>query len=266
MEEFLRALLVVAVAAISSVFCTPVPAVAQTDQALQGMLKELGISQKEFSQMAENLGLDWCFFGTTTYDWRQPIDACTNAIKSGKFTGNTLATLFYQRAGSYYSKHDYQHAINDYDEAIRLFPGYALALYERGFAKRAIGDNAGGSADITQAAGLLPEIGRLPAANLSCPVTGGPFVLTDRDFAILAKDGMTKERFSLLPPTSKARKTVCETRKVARVVSGKPGDCALDPYKYWVVQYLDSAEADKLLKVQISETAAMMASGRVKCK
>jgi tetratricopeptide (TPR) repeat protein len=216
--------------------------------------------------MVEEGGLESRLFGTANYSWEQPINDCTDAIKSGKYRGKQLAVLFYERAGVYYSKSDYEHAVLDYDEAIRLDPAFSLAFYERGFAKRAIGDNAGGSADIARASELLPEIGRLPPANLTCPVRGGSFVMNDADFKALAKGGMTKEKFVLLPQTSKARKTVCETRKVARVVSGKPNDCALDPYKYWVVQYLTDVERDKVVKVQINKTAALMVGEKPKCK
>jgi tetratricopeptide (TPR) repeat protein len=270
MKKLLRAFLIIAAAGVGSVICSTAPGIAQTDQQLQEMLKELGLTPKDLNKMAEKLGLDWCLFGTATYDWDQPIDSCTNAIKSGKYAGKALAGLFYQRAGAYYSNHEYDQAIRDYDEAIRLNPGFALALYERGFAKRTMGDNAAGSADIGRASELLPDLGRLPsdknASNLTCQVRGGSFVLTDRDFQILAKDGMTKEKLALLPPTSKARRTVCETRKIARVVSGKRDDCALDPYKYWVVQYLDASEADKVLKVQISKAAATWGGEKPKCK
>ena len=35
----------------------------------------------------------------------------------------------------------------DYDQAIRLNPSYTLAYYNRGIARRALGDNQGGAAD-----------------------------------------------------------------------------------------------------------------------
>jgi tetratricopeptide (TPR) repeat protein len=61
-------------------------------------------------------------------------------IKSGKITGKTLASLFYERAGAYYGKGDCQHAIEDYNEATKLSPTFAIAFNERGFAKHARGN------------------------------------------------------------------------------------------------------------------------------
>jgi tetratricopeptide (TPR) repeat protein len=265
MSKLLRALLIAAAAAGPTIYPTA-GGLAQTDELVQKAMKELGITPERFNKIVEEGGLETCLFGTATYSWEQPIIECTDAIKSVKYRGKELAVLFYERAGVHYSKSDYEHAVRDYDEAIRLDPAFPLALYERGFAKRAIGDNAGGSADIARASELWPEIRRLLPANSTCPVPGGSFMLTDADFKILERDGMTKEKFALLPQTSKAWKTVCETRKVERVVSGKLNDCALDPYKYWVVQYLTNVERDKVVKVQINKTAALMVGEKPKCK
>jgi tetratricopeptide (TPR) repeat protein len=50
-----------------------------------------------------------------------------------------------------YVKADYDRAIADYTEAIRLDPTFARAYYNRGFAKRAKGDSAGGDSDTATA-------------------------------------------------------------------------------------------------------------------
>jgi tetratricopeptide (TPR) repeat protein len=58
----------------------------------------------------------------------------------------------------YAAKGDYDRAIADFDQAIRLDPKLALAYYQRGFAKRAKGDAAGGDADIATAKQLHPTL------------------------------------------------------------------------------------------------------------
>jgi tetratricopeptide (TPR) repeat protein len=52
------------------------------------------------------------------------ISGCTAAIQSGKFTGEKLALIFYKRGGAYYLKDDYDRAIADFNEVIRLDPTF----------------------------------------------------------------------------------------------------------------------------------------------
>ena len=58
---------------------------------------------------------------------------------------------YFNRGNAYYVKQDYERAIADYTQAIRLDPTFARAYNNRGFAKRAKGDSAGGDADIIMA-------------------------------------------------------------------------------------------------------------------
>jgi tetratricopeptide (TPR) repeat protein len=58
---------------------------------------------------------------------------------------------YFNRGNVYYVKADYDRAIADYTEAIRLDPTFARAYYNRGFAKRAKGDSAGGDSDTATA-------------------------------------------------------------------------------------------------------------------
>jgi tetratricopeptide (TPR) repeat protein len=59
----------------------------------------------------------------------------------------------------YAGKGQFDRAIADLDQAIRLNPNYAEAFYSRGLAKRAKGDSAGGDADIVKAKRLNPSVG-----------------------------------------------------------------------------------------------------------
>jgi len=66
----------------------------------------------------------------------QAIAACTRAISSGRLHGHDLAAEFYNRGINHAHNGNYDSAIADYTEAIRLDPKYADAYGNRGNAYR----------------------------------------------------------------------------------------------------------------------------------
>ena len=70
-----------------------------------------------------------------TPDSNVALELCTRAIQSGALSGSGLAVTFNNRGNAYQSKGDYQRAIQDYDEALRIDPDYPLAFYNRGLAR-----------------------------------------------------------------------------------------------------------------------------------
>jgi len=121
------------------------------------------------------------------------IKACSILIESGKVDIEILPKVIAQRAGAYASKFDYDHAlkdynhaiklrpefwiaydgrglahanrlnfelaIKDYDQAIKLKPDAAKAYYHRGLAKFGLCDIYGADADVMKARELDPLIG-----------------------------------------------------------------------------------------------------------
>jgi len=67
------------------------------------------------------------------------------------------ATIFFYRGTAKNDLKDYQAAIADYDEAIRLKPDYAGAFHNRGISKFNMKDNPGAIADFDEALRLKPD-------------------------------------------------------------------------------------------------------------
>src|SRR5262249_14983193 len=60
------------------------------------------------------------------------IAACPRAIASGRYAGHDLAKLHYDRALEYANKGDYDRAIQDFGQTIKINPNHVGALYSRG--------------------------------------------------------------------------------------------------------------------------------------
>ena len=60
------------------------------------------------------------------------IDVCGAVIKSGKAEGDDLAAAYFSRGNAYFFMKQYDKAIGDYDEVIRLQPDSVPALRQRG--------------------------------------------------------------------------------------------------------------------------------------
>jgi tetratricopeptide (TPR) repeat protein len=97
--------------------------------------------------------------GNTGIDWDQQIKSCTALIESGADAKENVAIAFYNRALAYENKEDYERAIADYSEAIRLNPNDADAYFYRSLDRKRKGDNAGAEADMAAAKRINPNIG-----------------------------------------------------------------------------------------------------------
>jgi lipoprotein NlpI len=60
------------------------------------------------------------------------LQSCTSAIQSGILSQPNLAIAFYRRGVAYFAKFDYDHALQDYDQALLLNPDFPQAHNNRG--------------------------------------------------------------------------------------------------------------------------------------
>jgi tetratricopeptide (TPR) repeat protein len=101
---------------------------------------------------------NWCNASVTDgVSLDQQISGCTTVIQSGKETKESLATAFNYRGFTYHGKGQYDRAIQDYDQAIKLVPDYADAYSNRGADFNNIGQYDRAVRDLNQAIKLNPN-------------------------------------------------------------------------------------------------------------
>jgi tetratricopeptide (TPR) repeat protein len=95
-----------------------------------------------------------CGIYYTKNDYDHALADCNQAIKM-----EPQSKIAYNRRGLvWYSKGDNDRAIADFDQAIRIDPQFAYALFNRGLAWRAKGDNRRADADKAKAIRLDPKL------------------------------------------------------------------------------------------------------------
>ena len=88
------------------------------------------------------------------------IGACTRLIQSGQLDNNNLSIVFWNRGTGYNRKGQYDQAIRDFDETIRLKPDDAYAFNNRGNAYAGKGEYDRAIRDFDEAIRLKPDYAR----------------------------------------------------------------------------------------------------------
>jgi tetratricopeptide (TPR) repeat protein len=107
-------------------------------------------------------------FAQTPQDWEHclvgdlstpdlPIEGCTAVIKTGREVLRRLASAYNNRGVAYRVRANYDAAIDDFNEAIKLVPDFANAFNNRGVAYRNMGDLDRAVADYDQAIRIKPD-------------------------------------------------------------------------------------------------------------
>lgn len=92
-----------------------------------------------------------------TADLNLKIGGCTALIRSGELTGEYLAPAYSLRGAAYIALGEPTRAIEDYDQAIRLYPGRASLYFARAEAYIALGEYARVIGDMDQTILLDPK-------------------------------------------------------------------------------------------------------------
>ena len=100
---------------------------------------------------------DWTACIASQQDPDAGIRACTAIINSGRERGRNLAIAYNNRGDGYWEKNDFDRALADYDQAIRVDKSYATAYVNRGLVWRDKGDLDRAITDYTQAIRLNPK-------------------------------------------------------------------------------------------------------------
>src|SRR6516164_6618167 len=87
----------------------------------------------------------------------QRIDGCSAVIKAARDRGDKLAEAFNNRGIAYRLKGEYDRAVQDYNQAIKLNAKFAAAFNNRGVAYDRKGDYERAIADYDQAIKLKPS-------------------------------------------------------------------------------------------------------------
>jgi tetratricopeptide (TPR) repeat protein len=95
-----------------------------------------------------------------TRDLDAQIEGCTRAINSGKYRGKGLAWAYTNRGSVYDYQKDFDRAIADLTEAIRLDPGAVVAYQDRAASYRNKGQYTLALDDLSQALRLAPKEAR----------------------------------------------------------------------------------------------------------
>ena len=133
---------------------------------VSGAFMRIGADNRHWTCVAFIGIAAFCFVGAAAADDGEQcvkgsgspaIDACTRAINSNRFDQHNLAIIYSNRANQRERIGDFEKAIADHNEAIKIDPTYAAGFMHRGNAYARHSDFDRAIADHTEAVRLAPK-------------------------------------------------------------------------------------------------------------
>ena len=129
---------------------------AQISSIAGGLFLAIGFSLSATAGVVSPQQLDWCKNMSDAYSPDLRIIGCTAAIQSGQWSGKDLAWAFTDRCFGYFIKRDYDSAVVDCTETIRLDPDDAYPYQLRGSAYLNKGNYSDAVTDFNKLISLEP--------------------------------------------------------------------------------------------------------------
>jgi tetratricopeptide (TPR) repeat protein len=144
------------------------------------------------------------------------IKGCTALMEASEQTPQTLALALNNRGNAFIAKGDYDLAIKDYDESIRLDEQSAKAFHNRGLAYKKKGEHDRALADLDQAIKLDPYYTGAIALRAQTHEGKGAYELALKDY---------DEAIRLQPGLASALNGRCWTRAILGELPAALADC-----------------------------------------
>jgi tetratricopeptide (TPR) repeat protein len=135
--------------------------VKRTAPAALGIVLAAMLAATSIAHADEAADRETCFKGSGD----TAIAACTRRIatlsdKTDKNSRHNLAVVHYSRGYELLAKKDNKRALADFEASWKADSSYTQALLARGIAKKRLGDEKGGEADMAQAKKLDPSLAK----------------------------------------------------------------------------------------------------------
>ena len=143
------------------------------------MLLLLGDADAQKSQLLKNVEL--CNGADRTSPDIQ-VDGCSALINSGEQTPQALVIAYNNRGNAYTTKGEYDRAVQDYDQSIKLDPSYTKSFNNRGVAYQKKGEYDRAISDFDDAIKLDSNYASALANRAETYLSKGEYERAVRDF------------------------------------------------------------------------------------
>jgi tetratricopeptide (TPR) repeat protein len=128
------------------------------ENGLEAMdMRDLAICAARLS-MEKHIVIDRCINGSGKSTPPMVIQACTESLDHKILDGSERFYLFVNRAEAYFAEGDRQHALDDYNQAVKLAPHNATLYYNRGVFYAAQPDGDAALKDFDAALSIKPKL------------------------------------------------------------------------------------------------------------